>query len=53
LRKLPAGTPAVPGGLLVDFGFDDVFSRYDEAGGGKSFWGAIADYWRAMMRWVY
>jgi len=37
----------------LDPKIDDVFSRYDEAGGGKSFWGSIADYWRAMMRWVY
>ncbi len=32
---------------------DAVFARYDEVSGGKGFWGAMADYWRAMMKWVY
>ena len=37
----------------LDPKIDAVFARYDEASGGKGFWGAITDYWRAMMKWIY
>ncbi|MEQ1752618.1 MAG: tetratricopeptide repeat protein [Micropepsaceae bacterium] len=37
----------------IDPKIDAVFARYDEASGGKGFWGAITDYWRAMMKWIY
>ena len=38
---------------VADPKIDAVFARYDEVSGGKGFWGAVADYWRAMMKWVY
>lgn len=38
---------------LADPKVDAIFARYDEVSGGKGFWGAVADYWRAMMKWVY
>lgn len=37
----------------IDPKIDAVFAHYDEVGGGKGFWGAVADYWRAMMKWIY
>lgn len=37
----------------LDPKIDTVFARYDEASGGKGFWGSIAGYWRAMMKWIY
>jgi tetratricopeptide (TPR) repeat protein len=37
----------------ADLKIDAVFARYDEASGGKGFWGALAGYWGAMMKWVY
>lgn len=37
----------------LDPKIDAVFARYDEASGGKGFWGSITDYWRAMMKWIY
>lgn len=37
----------------LDPKIDEVFARIDEAGGGKGFWTALADYWRSMMKWIY
>ena len=37
----------------LDPKIDEVFARIDEAGGGKGFWTAIADYWRSMLKWIY
>lgn len=37
----------------LDPKIDAVFERYDEAGGGKGFWGVLADYWRTMLKWMY
>jgi len=37
----------------LDPKIDETFARLDAVSGGKGFWGALADYWRSMMRWVY
>lgn len=37
----------------LDAKIDEVFARIDEAGGGKGFWTSMADYWRAMLKWIY
>lgn len=37
----------------LDPKIDAQFERLDEAAGGKGFWGTLAGYWRAVMKWVY
>lgn len=37
----------------LDPRIDAVFDRLDEAAGGKGVWGAIAGYWRAVLKWIY
>ena len=38
---------------VIDGDIDAIFARYDEAGGGSGFWGAVIAYWSGVMKWVY